>query len=228
LGYSLDLKMISIDMYKEILRNQYLLPSRKILHQDMDSSFGAIRNCQILNLAELKNALSNTQKLSAFSEKSGLSKDYLTILRREVGSIEPKIAQIKDFPDIDERTIISLEAEGIKSSRDYYEFYYSLKDKNEITQKLSISTDKAQELISLCDLVRINGVGAVAAMSFFDAGYNSVSDVANTTADEMLKRVSKVNEIKQYYKAKLGIKDMQYCIDFARIIANLEKLNQRL
>ncbi len=26
MGYSLDLKMISIDAYKEILKNQYLLP----------------------------------------------------------------------------------------------------------------------------------------------------------------------------------------------------------
>ena len=222
MGYSLDLKIISINAYKEILKNQYLLPSRRILHQDMDSSFDAIHSCKINNLAELKNTLSTTHKLSVFSEKSGLSIDYLTILRREIGSIEPKIALIKDFPEVDEETINSLADEGLKTSKDYYEFYYSLEDKNEITRKLSISADKAQELSSLCDLVRINGVEAAAAKSFFDAGYHSVSDVANTTAEEMLKRVSKVNDIKQYYKAKLGTKDMQFCIDFARIIANLE------
>lgn len=224
MGYSLDLCKISIDAYKEILKNQYLLPSRKILHQDMDSCFHAMHGCQIKNLAELKKALSTPQKLSAFSEKSGLSTDYLTILRREIGSIEPKIALLKDFPEVEEETITSLELEGLKSSKDFYEFYYSLKDKNEIIQKVSISFDKAQELISLCNLVRINGVGAVAAKSFFDAGYKSVYDVANTTAEEMLERVSKVNDIKQYYKAKLGTKDMQFCIDFARIIVNLESV----
>jgi replicative superfamily II helicase len=224
MGYSLDLSKISIDAYKEILKNQYLLPSRKILHQDIDSSFDAIHSCQIKNLAELKNALSTTQKLNVFSEKSGLSKDYLTILRREIGSIEPKIVLIKDFPEVDKETMNSLVIEGLKSSKDYYEFYYSLKDKNDITQKLSISNDKAQELISLCNLVRINGVGAVAAKSFFDAGYKSINEVANTTAEEMLERVLKVNDIKQYYKAKLGTKDMQFCIGFARIIANLENL----
>ncbi len=222
MDYSLDLSKISIDAYKEILKNQYLLPSRKILHQDMDSSFNAIHSSQIRNLAELKNALSTTKKLGTFSEKTGLSKDYLTILRREIGSIEPKISSIKDFPEVDEEMIASLEAEGLKSSKDFYEFYYSLKDKKEIIHKVSISFDKAQELISLCNLVRINGVGAVAAKSFFDAGYKSVNDVANTIAEEMLERVSKVNDVKQYYKAKLGTKDMQFCIDFARIIAKLE------
>ncbi|CEO89912.1 MAG: hypothetical protein ACOX7N_10475 [Lawsonibacter sp.] len=53
--------------------------------------------------------------------------------------------------------------------------------------------------------------------------YKSVYDVANTTAEEMLERVSNVNDIKHYYKTKLGTKDMQFCIDFARIIKNIEK-----
>ncbi|MCX7746574.1 MAG: DUF4332 domain-containing protein [Clostridia bacterium] len=189
----------------------------------MDSSFDAIHRCRIRNLGELKNALSTAQKLSTFSEKSGLSKDYLTILRREIGSIEPKVVLIKEFPEIDEKTMDLLTVAGLKSSKDYFEFYDSLKDKNEITQKIPISEDKQQELYCLCDLVRINGVGAVAAKSFFDAGYKSVSDIANTNAEEMLERVSAVNDIKQYYKAKLGTKDMQFCIDFARIIVSVEE-----
>ncbi len=131
---------------------------------------------------------------------------------------------IKEFPEVDEKTLNSLTNIGIKSSKDYFCFYISLGDKKEIIQKVTISEEKAQELYCLCDLVRINGVGAVAAKSFFDAGYNSVSDIADTTAEKMLKRVSAVNDIKQYYKAKLGTKDMQFCIDFARIITNLENV----
>jgi len=222
MGYLLDLSKISIEKYKEILKNQYLLPGRKILHRDMDASFSAIYRCSISNLGELKNALSTAQKISLFSQKSGLSNDYLTILRREIGSIEPKAVLIKDFPQTDKATLDLLSSAGIKSSKDYYELFYSLKDKNEITQKIPISESKAQELLCLCDLVRINGVGAVAAKSFFDAGYRSVSDIANTNADEMLARVSEVNNIKNYYKARLGTKDIQFCIDFAGIIESLE------
>ena len=88
--------------------------------------------------------------------------------------------------------------------------------------KISISKEKAHEVYCLCDIVRINGVGAIAAKSFFDAGYKSVYDVANTTAEEMLKKVSEVNDIKHYYKTKLGIKDMQFYIDFAKLIKNIE------
>jgi len=89
-----------------------------------------------------------------------------------------------------------------------------------VTIRISCKTKMAKDLY--CDLVRINGVGAVAAKSFLDAGYKSISDIANTNSDEMLVGVSAVNDIKHYYKAKLDTKDMQFCIDFARIIMNIE------
>jgi hypothetical protein len=47
MGYSIDLSKISIEAYMEILKTQYVLPSRKILHQDIDSSFDAIHSCNI-------------------------------------------------------------------------------------------------------------------------------------------------------------------------------------
>ncbi len=34
----------------------------------------------------------------------------------------------------------------------------------------------------------------------------------------MLEKVSAVNKVHRYYKAKLGVKDMQFCIDFALLL----------
>ena len=76
----------------------------------------------------------------------------------------------------------------------------------------------SDELFCLCDLVRINGVGPVAARAFYEAGYSSTSDVAIADAEDMLEKVSAVNKVHRYYKAKLGIKDMQFCIDFALLL----------
>lgn len=94
--------------------------------------------------------------------------------------------------------ISTLTNKGTKTSKDYFE--NSCKD--------------SEELYCLCDLVRINGVGAVAAKAFYDAGYKSVSDVADAEAGAMLEKVTDINKQKQYYKANLGLKDMQFCIDF--------------
>jgi hypothetical protein len=38
MGYCMDLSKISVEAYKEILKNKYLLPSRKILHFHTSSS----------------------------------------------------------------------------------------------------------------------------------------------------------------------------------------------
>ena len=70
--------------------------------------------------------------------------------------------------------------------------------------------------------MRINGVGAVAARAFYEAGYKTISDIAKAPAEEMLAKVTAVNNAKQYYKAKLGVKDMQFCIDFAGLIMGFD------
>lgn len=97
--------------------------------------------------------------------------------------------------------VAGLHGRGIHNSKEYWE-----------------SGLPVDELLCLCDLVRINGVGPVAAKAFYEAGYSSVADVARANAEDMLARVSEVNEAKRYYNAKLGVKDMRFCIDFASLL----------
>ena len=61
-------------------------------------------------------------------------------------------------------------------------------------------------------------LGAVAARAFYEAGFGSVATVAGASASDMLTRVNAINEKEGYYKAKLGEKDMQFCIDYAKLL----------
>lgn len=200
--YNLDLSAISVREYQILLMNQNLLPGRRILLQNIEQNFVAIQKQGINNLAQLKKALSTPQKLTALVESCRIAEEYLIILRRELGSLEQKPLLLASFPGVDAALITTLTARGIKTTKDYFE---------------SDSTE-SEELASLCDLVRINGVGAAAAKTFYEAGFRSVADVAGADAAEMLARVTAINESKEYYKAKLGVKDMQFCIDFARLL----------
>ncbi|MFT3951696.1 MAG: DUF4332 domain-containing protein [Oscillospiraceae bacterium] len=200
--YNLDLSCLLIQDYKKILKNQNLLPSRRVILQDIDDTFTLFENLGISDVAGLKKALSTPVKLQSFAANSGLSENYLTILKREIGSFEQKPVPIANFPDLDSLLISSLNDAGIKTSKDYFES----------------GLNEWEELFCLCDLVRINGVGAVAAKVFYEAGYQSVSDVAHADAAAMLDEVSNINKAKQYYKANLGTKDMQFCIDFAKLL----------
>ena len=70
----------------------------------------------------------------------------------------------------------------------------------------------------MCNLVRINGIGPAAARTIYEGGYRSIDEIACAKSMELLERMNAVNADKQYYKAKLGEKDMQFVIDAANMI----------
>ena len=202
MNYNLDLSKIALSVYKELLKSQNLLPGRRILLEEIDERFSSLESHSISTVAELRTALSSAEKVARLSEQCVIPQEYLVILKRESGSLEQKPVLIESFPDIDAAHVASLSAQGIKTSKDYFE-------------RTAPSTE---ELYCLCDLVRINGAGALAAKTFYEAGYQTVHDLAHADAKVMLGRVTEVNNSKQYYKARLGEKDMQFCIDFALLI----------
>ncbi|WP_422122452.1 helix-hairpin-helix domain-containing protein [Planococcus sp. X10-3] len=205
MDYSLDLESIAVQSYKEILKKQNLLPGRRLLLQNIDENFAVIENKGIQNLSQLRKSISSPQKMTSFASESGIPEDYLVILKREMSSLEQKPVLIANFPGIDASLVNKLNKSGVNNSKDYWEHNQSGMD----------------ELFSLCDLVRINGVGPLAAKAFYEAGYRSVLEVAEADAALMLEKVSGVNEAQHYYKAKLGLKDMRFCIDFAQLLRRL-------
>lgn len=207
MSYNIDLNLLSLNEYKELLKQQNLLPGRRMLLDDIDERFLLLGNQGITNVFELRKSLSTSKKTEMLAEKTGISNEYLAVLRREFGSLEQKPVLLESFPDIDNTQLESLKNNGIKTSQDYYEMMHNSSD----------------ELFCLCDLVRINGVGPIAAKAFYEAGYKSVLDVADVDAEIMLKNISAINSSKKYYKAKLGIKDMQFCIDFAALLVKYTK-----
>jgi hypothetical protein len=202
MGYTLPLDQISLADYRQLLQQQNLLPGRRMLLEQIEERFALLADAGLTSVAQLAAALATPRKLSALAAKTGIPEAYLTILRRELGSLTQKPVPLADFPGCDPTMIQTLAESCIRSSKDYWEH-------GDATQN---------ELFSLCDLVRINGVGAVAARAFYEAGFGSVAAIAGALASDMLKRVSAVNAAKGYYKASLGEKDMQFCIDYARLL----------
>ena len=206
--YNLDLECLSLEEYRILLKQQNLLPGRRILWENIDNNFASFERRNIKTVGQLKKSLSTPLKIAALSSESGIAEDYLVILKREIGSLDQKPVPLSAFPGIDSSLLAKLGGTGLKTSKDYWE------------QKQNTS----DELFCLCDLVRINGVGPVAARAFYEAGYQSAHDVAAASAEDMLEKVSAVNEVSHYYKGKLGMKDMQFCIDFALLLHRKEKV----
>lgn len=99
--YDLDTERLSLDEYKAILKKQDILPSRQTLLENVDGNFSWFKSQGMENVAQLKKALSSSRKIIALATGSGLSKDYLKILRRELGALTPAPVPLKNFPNID-------------------------------------------------------------------------------------------------------------------------------
>jgi hypothetical protein len=99
--YNPDLNRITLDAYRGHLKRQTLLPSRRLLLDDVDEQFARIQSQGIATVAALLKALSSPAKIEHFAAQSGVSARYLTILKREIGTLKPKVVPLREFPGVD-------------------------------------------------------------------------------------------------------------------------------
>lgn len=221
--YAPNLDKVPLEHYRDILKTQRLLPSRTLLGEQTDARFAAMANAGIRTLGELKKILSSTKKRAAFAETSGVPDEYLNLLRREIGSLEPKAVNLSEFPEVAEPDLAALSAAGIHTSRELFTRYTAHNDPEEFARAIGAEVAAIQDLFCLCDMVRVNGAGPLWVRLLYEAGFESLRDVALADAADMLTRTDAVNRQKRYYTLTLGIKDMRFCIDAANILLRLNE-----
>jgi hypothetical protein len=216
MGYYIDLKNISIDDYKEILRTADLLPSHMILTKNIDEMFNLIKKRKIENVEELRTALRSKNKLQDFSKHSGISEDYLKILIRNVNGYRQKPNRIKDFPGVSERAILMLEQLGIKNTLQLFDNILTQQSRDELSSQTEISERELLRLAKLTDLCRIRWVNHTFAYVLVEAGYDTAEKVADADYQELFEKVKKLNEEREIYKGSIGVNDMKRCVHAAK------------
>ena len=86
MGYTLDLECLSIQEYKELIKQQNLLPSRKILLNNIDDNFLLFKKRDINTVGQLKKVFYPTRMANVVAN-TGITEEYLIILNREVSSL---------------------------------------------------------------------------------------------------------------------------------------------
>lgn len=210
--YSINLSRLSLKAYKDHLLSIDLLPSRRVLLDSIDANISAIADRGIDDIGELIQVVSTPKKLSALSQLTSISEDYLKVLKREIGGLQPKNVPLSEFDMLSADQLEKLKNAGLRSSKDLFEAYPNIDES--ILEKMT-----CDKLYALCALVRINGIGALAAKIFFEAGYTSTADIASGDAQTMADKFNAINDAKQYYDGmRLGRKDMTFCIIHAKML----------
>ncbi len=219
MSYYIELKKISINNYKELLKSSDLLPGRNILKNNVDSNFEKIIKQGIENLEELINQLKNKKKLSEFSKQSGVSEDYLIILNRELKSYHQNPIKIKDFPEINVDTIKKLGKIGVFNTLQLFDKILTPEKRLELSKQTGIKEKEILMLAKLTDLTRIRWVNHTFAYVLFEASYDTVQKVACADYKILHNNIKKLNEDRKIYKANIGLHDMKLCVEAAKNVS---------
>jgi len=216
--YNINLELISLQYFKEILQERELIPSRRILKEDIDDNFQKLANSKVGNLHELIKNLNTSEKIRSFSKVSGLSEQYLKILRREAASYTPNPINLRNFPEINLTTINELEKIGIKNTKHLFD---TVQMNSDFIEKISSSdkmSEEIKELISLSDLVRLYGVGPVFAKMIYKIGIKSVNEFTTYSGEDFIR----IYEKETNKKADFSIHDINFSLELANIISSIE------
>ena len=216
MGYFIDLKSISIDTYKEILKTTELIPSWKVLGEDIEKNLDSIKKQDIENLNELLIALKDKRTIQEFSKQSGLPAKYLEVLKRVVNGYRQKPNKIKDFPCIPENIVNTLEKLGIKNTLQLYDHILTPQKRNDFSQKVGMSQDEILKLTKLTDLSRIRWVNHTFAYVLLESGYDTAEKVANADDKKLYATIKQLNEERKIYNAHIGERDMKMVIESAQ------------
>jgi nucleotidyltransferase/DNA polymerase involved in DNA repair len=210
--YYINLEKYSLKQLKKSLQKRDMIPSRVILKEKIEERFGILTAQGIKNTKALIDALKTKKKIEIFSKKTGLPVDYLTILKREASSYLPNPIRLDKFPGVNSEDITSLEAAGIKNTKQLYNKVQTCEGKKKLLKQTGIPEKRLDNLISLSDLARLYGVGPVFAKLIFDVGIVSAKDFARHTAEEFIA----IYEKKTKKKADFGVNDVNFSIEMAK------------
>lgn len=216
MSYYIDLKSISIDQFRTILKTMHLIPSWKILGENVDNHLDAIKKQGIDNLEELLIALKNKEKQVDFARKSKLSEKYLAVLNRVVKGYRPKPNRWKDFSCISEDTINKLSSLKINNTLKLYPEIITPEKRNQLSKKIEISGSEILKLAKLADLSRIRWVNHTFAYVLLEAGYDTVEKVAGADDLTLHQEIKELNAKRKIYNAHIGKNDMKMVIEFAK------------
>ena len=215
-NYHMSLEEVKLEDYKKLLESRELLPGRSILKDDLQNRFCIIRSEGVNNIKELLENLKTKKKMDEFAYKTKLPLDYLLILKREVKSYLPNPVNLKYFPGINQDYVEKMAVMGIKNTKHLFNKIQNMEELSKLSIEADIPQNELLEILKLSDLARISGVGPVFARMILDTRIDTAAKMADANAELLFKKLKKLNEEKNYTKAKFTQKDVQYCIDFAK------------
>ena len=210
--YHIDLEEYSLNKFKNNLESRDMIPSRVSLKDELDERFKLLEINGINNLKELIEELKTKQKIELFSNETGLTIEYLALLKREAKSYIPNPIRLDKFPGIPTKYLERLDVVGINNSRHLFSKAMDKEKREQLSQNTEIPIEIINELVCLSDLSRAYGVGPVFARMIYDVGIKSINEFIKYSAEDFIR----IYEEKNQKKADFGVNEIQFSLELAK------------
>ena len=216
MAYYINLNDITLDDYQATLKSADLLPSRRVLQEDTEAVFSILKAQGLRTLADLQAALKTKPKLTGLAEQTGIDVDYLTILIREINSLQPKPNKLADFPETPAGVVEKLAAIGIKHALHLHDRVLTPADRAALADEIGMDAEAVLRLAKLTDLSRIRWVNHTFAYVLLEVGYDTSAKVAQADPAQLYTDVKALNAEREIYKGQIGLHDMVLCVNAAK------------
>jgi hypothetical protein len=210
--YHVDLFKISLAAFEDSLRTRTMIPSRRALKEELDSRFAKLGELGIDSMAGLLAALKSKFAVAQVSDATGLTIDYLTLLRREANSYLPNPVPLGKFAGVDPTCVKALASLGITNTRRLFRVAAERAARNDLANETGISIACLDELMCMSDLSRLYGVGPAFARLLYDAEFRTVESLRASTAEDLVQ----LYEERTGRAADFGAHEIQVTLELAQ------------
>ena len=97
MSYYINADKVNLEDLLTRITETDLVPSRVLLLENIKENFNKLKTNGILTLAEFRKSVKNSKKIAPLANKTNISEEYLTLLRREVEGYFPKAFSLDSF-----------------------------------------------------------------------------------------------------------------------------------
>ncbi|WP_158861270.1 DUF4332 domain-containing protein [Lunatibacter salilacus] len=207
--YMPDLSKIGLDDFQNELKTGRLLPSRMPLLTDIESNFSIIQKKGINNADRLREELKSSERLGKLAEETGISEDYLKLLKREVNNLLPTPIKFVDVPNISDEIIKQLNELDIVDTENLFPYVKDPENRQKLKNLSGISMADILWLTKLVDVSRIKWVGPKLARLIVDTEYDTVEKLSHADPEMVLHAFDEAKSKHKAYQGALGIDDIK-------------------
>jgi hypothetical protein len=218
MAYYFDFKEKSISGFIEKLKSTKLLPSQKVLEQNIDEGYAFIKGAGFNNMAELFDALKAKDSDVDLAKKSNLPENFWTVLRREIKGHHSQPRKVADFTIIDSEVRDKLTGVGIKNTKHLYNRIFNREGRTAFCEEFNIDNDTALLMIKLTDFCRLRYINADFATLLVKSDYDTIEKLKEADHVELHNHLKELNTDNKYYRAKFSVNDMELVIRDANYI----------